>query len=99
MEGFQDLQWYDFVSLATAFLSATALAMTGRLVYLRHSGYSARLKDIIWVLCSYSTLSVAFSIGYVVQNSPFTGVIVLAFLISLLAVRASRLSNEPLQKL
>lgn len=93
------MQWYDYFRLLIAALALVALYRLVGLYRLRGDGWSPRLKDIAWVFFGYLFLTVVGMLEQILQDVQWGSRMILTFLVTLLAIRATRYSDEPLQKL
>lgn len=94
-----DLQWYDYLRLVIATCALIALYRLGYLYKLRGDGWSPRLRDIAWVFAGYLFITIAGMLEQVADDIPWGYRTILTFVISIVAIRATRYSDEPLQKL
>lgn len=97
MEGFSDLQWYDFMRLGTATLATIAFYRLLKLVMVDHPGYTTRLKEWAWVIFAVVFTLFTSPIEAVLNNTDYRYGALLSFLIAAAIVRAARPSPEPLQ--
>lgn len=99
MSGLESLQWYDYMRLATAVLTvwiAWRLAMVTRHRTSLGQTYSSRLKDFLWMFYAYLFTQHIGAIETTLQDAPYRWGAVLSFIICLVAIRATRKTDEPL---
>jgi NO-binding membrane sensor protein with MHYT domain len=97
MEGFTDLQNYDYMRLLTAVLAVFAAYRLAKLVRKDYQTYTTRLAEWVWFIFAVLFTTFVAMIEAVGKNGEYRYGSMLSFLIVCAALRASR-SGPPLQK-
>jgi hypothetical protein len=97
MEGFQDLQFYDYMRLATALLALIAAYRLSKLVRKDYKTYSRKLAEWIWFIFAVLFTQFIAALENVGANTTYRYGALLSFFIAASAVRAAR-DDGPLQK-
>ena len=93
------LQWYDYMRMITAVFAVWAAWRMTKNIHLRRrlgQKYSDRLRDFLWLLYAYWFIQFTGAIEAVQKNSDWKWTTLLSFLVSCVAVRATRKSSEEL---
>ena len=94
----QDLQFYDWMRIATAIFAALAAYRLSHRVRAGHKSYSTRLKEWVWIIFAILFVQALGAIENVLQDTDYRVGSMLSFFISLAAFRAAR-KGGPLQRI
>lgn len=99
MEALQHVQWYDYVRLVTAVAALAAMFRLSRLIRNQsHHGqtYSTRLRDFLWLTYAFLFTQIAGALSAVLIDAPLNYGSLLSLTIALVAIHATRESDDPL---
>lgn len=106
MEGFQDLQWFDFMRIATAILAVVGMYRLGLMFIIRKRAEKndrrapeRRLDDFFWVVSATMFAFMLGSFENVAGDSPYRSASLLTFMITLVTIRATRGRKSPITHL
>lgn len=94
-----DIQWYDYLRLITVVLSSLAFYRLAIIAFRHRETYTSRLIDFLWLIFASLFLVTVAGVEAIIQNSPWGYRTLLNFLVAAIGLRATRSSEEPLQKL
>ena len=97
------LEWYDYMRLASALLAVIGMYRLGRMFLHRRRQEAAGLKfdesrigDFFWVISASLLTIVIGSLEQTIGDAPYRSAAILTFMITLVALRATRRRDDAL---